>query len=316
MKRFCQVILFFLVILCCINICLDLYVTHSLQQCQSRKFVGWSDITQKQLDADLLIMGNSRAWSMYSPAILDSILHVSTYNLGMDGSPLNRQIMKYDIYRHFQQRKPRYVIMNIDYMTMGWRFGYEREQFFPYIQNEYMRKEIRKIEPFNVAELYIPMYRYLTYKGVRDLLAESRWEDGVYKGYLGEDEEWDEEFYKQIETLHFVKDDRTITMLDSFLMSCKQEEIDVLFCYAPIYSGISQKIDNFQEMLDTYQEYADRYDIRTLNYMESSLCDDTFYFRNATHMNKRGAELFSIRLAEDLEKLGIIQSENGKIIEK
>lgn len=51
-------------------------------------------------------------------------------------------------------------------------------------------------------------------------------------------------------------------------------------------------------------------------YMEFSLCDDTFLFRNATHMNKKGAELFSIRLAEDLEKLGIIQSENGKIIEK
>ena len=310
MKRFCQVILFFLVILCCINICLDLYVTHSLQQCQSRKFVGWSDITQKQLDADLLIMGNSRAWSMYSPAILDSILHVSTYNLGMDGSPLNRQIMKYDIYRHFQQRKPRYVIMNIDYMTMGWRFGYEREQFFPYLANPFVRRLVLKHEHFVMRELYLPMYRYYS-QGLLSLMdkddtarfSPKNW----YKGYWGYSLGWDGEEIKKVEKIEFKTNASIVEDFDAFLSELQKDGVKVIFVSSPICAMATKKLVNPSEFYEFRDRFSEKYNIPVLDYIDDAICNDTTYFSNATHLNRAGAELFTTKLCQDLDSLGLLR---------
>lgn len=138
MKRFIFIVFSVLGFLISFNLCIDLFLSHRLQQCQERKFVGWSDITQKQLNADLLIMGNSRAWAQYDPAIIDSVFNINSYNLGIDGSPFNRQIVKYNIYRHYQA-KPKCIIVNIDCFSLTWRKGYEREQFFPYMWDAYTR---------------------------------------------------------------------------------------------------------------------------------------------------------------------------------
>ena len=112
------------------------------------------------IDADVLIMGNSRAWCQYSPLILDSILGTNAYNLGLDGSCFDRQIARYDIYRHYQATKPKCIIQNVEYFTLGKTIGYEREQFMPYMMYPYFRQRICEVEPFKKLELYVPMYRY------------------------------------------------------------------------------------------------------------------------------------------------------------
>ena len=94
-------------------------------------------------------------------------------------------------------------------------------------------------------------------------------------------------------------------MLDAFLSERQKEGIRILFCYAPIYIGVIGKMDNYSEMRDFYQMLADRYDIPILDYTYSDISMDTMYFYNATHLNKTGAELFSIQLAHDLDSIGV-----------
>lgn len=96
MKRFIRTILLMLGIILLVCVGLDVYVTCRLQSSHQQKYEGWNEILKKPIDADMLIMGNSRALVQYDPAILDSILDVNCYNLGINGSPLNRQIVKYN----------------------------------------------------------------------------------------------------------------------------------------------------------------------------------------------------------------------------
>lgn len=306
MKRFLRIVILFVGILIGINICLDGYISYRLMHSNESKYVGWTDITQKQLNADLLIMGNSRAWVMYDPYIMDSILGVNSYNIGMNGSPINRQIAKYNIYAKFQNRKPDYIVLNIDHMSLTWRDGYEREQFFPYMWYPAIRKELKIVEPFTFAELYLPLYRYTTYKGLWELLSEEEETIRQYKGYEGQEWTWDGTAYNQIDTVHFIVDERTLKMFDEFLSERKNEGIQVLFCYAPTYTGVIEKMDNYNEMRETYQAYADKYDVPILDYTYADICKDTLYFYNANHLNKTGAELFSAQLAHDLDSLGVI----------
>ena len=306
MKRFLLHIIYMMLLLLGINWCVDLYVSHRLQHSEERMYVGWNDIITTQLNADLLVMGNSRAWVMYDSYILDSILGVNSYNIGIDGSPFNRQIAKYNIYATFQNKKPQYIVLNIDHMSMIWREGYEREQFFPYMWYPSFRREIKKVEPLTIAELYMPLYRYTTYKGIWDVVMEEPENVAdLYKGYAGQERVWDGTAYNKIDTVHFEIDNRTLEMLDAFLSERQKEGIRILFCYAPIYIGVIGKMDNYSEMRDFYQMLADRYDIPILDYTYSDISMDTMYFYNATHLNKTGAELFSIQLAHDLDSIGV-----------
>lgn len=304
MKKFLLTILLILSVLYIINIGLDVYVSNQLRQSRDRRYVGWNEITQSQINADMVILGSSRALRQYDPSIMDSILRMKVYNLAINGSCLNRQIAKYNIYKHYQAKHPCYILINVDYhYTLEWTTGFEREQFFPYMTNPFARNQILRVEPFSWPELYIPIYRYTTYKGLFPILLEKNYDSGVIDGYQGFDVPWDGSMYMKRTSYHFNVNDSTLEMFDFFLSERRMEGDLVIFCYAPIYIGLTEKVDNLSEMYDVYTAFSQKYNIPVLDYTFSDLSRDTVYFYNATHMNKYGAELFSERLAHDLDSL-------------
>ena len=306
MKRFLKIVGIVAFLLYGLNLGLDYAISFKLQHSADRRYIGWSKIINEQLDADLVILGSSRAWVQYSPAILDSILQLNSFNMGIDGSALNRQIIRYEVFDHYQAKKPKYIVLNVDYFSAHeWSYGYEREQFFPYMWNPFMREEIGKVEPMSWAERYIPIYRYTTYKGLYNVVHEKPWDATTYKGYMGRESTWAAKAYEELTTLHITTDERVMAMFDQFLDERKQEGIQVIFCYAPIYIGLTDKADNLDEFFACFNGYAERYDIPILNYTYHELSKDTAYFYNATHLNKFGAELFSAQLAYDLDSIGV-----------
>lgn len=293
-------------VLFCINLCIDICASIYLQSNGNRKYAGWNDVVNKSLDADLVVVGSSRAWVQYDSYVMDSILQIKVYNTGMDGCQLNRQIVKYDIYDHYQSVKPEYIVVNIDYyFTSGWTYGYEREQFFPFMLYPYYSGEVRRVEPFSFAELCIPLYRYTTYKGLFDVLTEDYIRFDIIDGFTGMDWPWDASVFNEITTLHFEKDEKTMRMFEDFLSARKQEGVKVFFCYAPIYYGLTEKVDNLQEFYDVFGYYSEKFDIPVLDYTYSEISHSNENFYNALHLNKHGAELFSAQLANDLKGLGV-----------
>ncbi len=298
-----------MVILFIINGILDIYVSNVLQHSRAPLYVTWNDITKQSIDADLIVMGNSRAAWQFSPKIMDSLLNTNSYVLGFPASGLNRQIIKYNIYNQYQKEQPKNIIINIDYYnTLSWTQGVYREQFFPFMTDRFCRKQIRKVEPFNIIELSVPIYRYTTYKGLWSLLREeSPLTDGTYKGFLPNDKVWDGKEYEKLTTFHFSSNEETIQMFDDFLKTRTSENINIIFCYAPIYIGLTNKVDNLEKVYTTFQLFADKYNIPILDYTYSNISKDTAYFENASHLNKTGAELFTMQLCHDLDSLGILQ---------
>jgi len=240
-------------------------------------------------------MGNSRAWLQYSPQILDTILHKETYNLGIDGSPINRQVCRYNLYRKYNS-KPSVIIQNIDFLTMDYRIGYERNQFFPYFWNIDFRKAFFEIEPFSFLEKYIPFYRYFHF-GIMNM---SDYETRLEKGYLGRDSKWDGSILAEMEPLRFKPDSRSVSIFESYLEEAYKEGIKVIFVYAPMYSGATEKLLNLDEMYSFYSTLAEKYDIPIIDFNFDDICSDTTYFYNATHLNRTGAEIFSNKLGKEI----------------
>lgn len=304
MKRFLKNILIFSIALLGLLVVEDAATTYAFHKKTTRKYVVWNDIVHDNINADLIILGNSRAWCQYSPQILDSVLGTNSYNIGIDGSCFNRQLARYELYRYYIPNAPKYVIQNVEFFTLGHTVGYEREQFMPYLIYPYFREQICQIEPFSFGELYIPMYRYYV-NNVYDEF--TTYDFPVKKGYFGKDNKWDGSKLKETEPCIQEIDSNSLKMLIDYIEGLHEENIKLILVFAPIYKEGLSKVLNVEEIHGLYYDLASKYNLSILDYANCWLSQDTTYFYNATHLNKQGAELFSTKLAHDLDSLGFIR---------
>lgn len=306
MKRFiCNILLFVLPFMFFLSV-LDYYYSRAAMKSNFFRIDAWYDLMHGQIDADVIVMGSSRAWVHIDPLILDSILNTSAYNIGMDGSCINRQIHKYNLFRKYN-RKPKLIIQNIDQFSLDYNVGFEREQFFPYFWDKGMRDEFLDSEPISVWEKYVPMYRYFSNMNDELYAMLTNTSRQLTKGYLGRDWHWDGTALSKVKSIKFSTNDTTLVMFDEYLAKLKAENIKIVFVYSPLYVGAMRKFANVKEMYSTYQRIADKYGIPILDYMNMEISSDTTYFYNAMHLNKRGAEIFSDSLANGIKRLGILR---------
>jgi hypothetical protein len=307
MKKFIFRIVIFGIWLLLLAFVVDIVISKNLRKSQFPEFSRWNDIYSGEIQSDVVIMGNSRAAGCYSPQILDSILGMNFYNLGMGGSAINRQILFYDTYRRFN-KKPICIIQNIDIGTIAITKGYEREQFFPYFFDDSLKTAISSFENFNVWEQYIPYFRYIGYHNEiqTGLLYAKLKGQTLSKGYLGRNAKWNGSRIPKTEII-YTQDTTALLLFDKYLSKAKSENIKVIFVYAPFHIRAVQKVKNVTGMFLMFDSIAKKYDIPILNYTYDSLSYDTVYFWNAMHLNKTGAEFFSVKLAHDIDSLGIMK---------
>lgn len=299
MKQFLLRTALFIALTAVLMSILDITLSWQLRQRRYDPYACWNDIFQHRINADLLIMGNSRAWVQYSPMILDSVLHTHSYNLGQNASAFNRQYSRYRIYRRHYP-KPKIIIQNIDALTLSRTSGTFQYQYFPYFYNPDVLHWIVPYEQFTLPEKILPFYRYSNF-GLNNLFENK---DTSIFGYSGKHWTWTRviEFENNI---HFETDSETLKTFENFLAETRSDSIQVILVYAPIHSDYTLHLDNIDEMWRTYSLLSTRYGIPILNYQDDTLCFSTDYFYNYLHLNIKGAEIFSRHLAEDLKKMGL-----------
>lgn len=287
---------------------LDCLITRNLRHSDVRMFLTYNAILEDSLHCDALVMGSSRGQFQYSTRILDSIVGLNSYNLGVDGRCIDAEVTIYNFYRRHCP-KPKLIIQNIDGGTLYMSNGYEREQYLPFLRKDNaLYKETKEREDFTWADHYLPLVRYAGYhetiKEGLGLPAKMSRTTNYDKGFIAVDLEWDGTVFQTIDTIGFGVDSQAVAIFDRYLRQCKQEGITVVMVYAPYYIGPTEKMGSaVDSMFAFYQHFADRYGCPILNYTYDSISYDTLNFYNATHLNRHGAEQFSLKLAHDLKTL-------------
>ncbi len=309
MKKFVVYSSLFCLLILLIAIIIDFSVSYYLRNSNERRFVVWTEIAEEKINADCIIMGSSRAWVQYVPHIIDSILSVNTYNLGINAHNFDTQKMRYDFYKT-NNSKPKLIVQNIDFSsTISVHSRYAREQFFPYLWNPKFRKVV-DAKYFTFQEYYLPLMRYNNIEVFKNILAGFLIKDAYYqfnKGYVEHDWRYDATELKKLDSLYFTPNHELKDLFIDYVSNLHNEHIQIVFVYAPYYIEAINKVANLDEVYATFDSIAKAYDVPILDYTYSYLSYDTAYFYNASHLNKRGAELFSIQLAHDLDSLGIVK---------
>ena len=286
---------------------LDFIITYNLRHSDARMFDTYNAITDGRMqDVNVLIMGSSRGQVQYSPRVIDSITGLNSYNISVDGRCIDAEVTMYHCYR-MHHPAPKVIIQNIDWGTLLMSNGYEREQYLPYLRNKSLYSEIGGREGFSWADRLLPLWRYAGYHEVMKEglgLSAKMARPAMDKGYVAREESWDGTAFRQIDTLGFSVNCDAVDIFDNYLAWCKKEGVLVVMVYAPFYIGATRKMGpGVEAMFACYRSFADKYGYPILNYTYDKLSYDTLNFYNASHMNRRGAERFSVKLAHDLDSL-------------
>ena len=94
-----------------------------------------------------------------------------------------------------------------------------------------------------------------------------------------------------------------VEMVKEMIDEIQQDGSKVVLVYSPFYIEGQKKIDNIEQVVDSFQAIADERRCLFLNYLNDSINYDSTLFKNAVHLNSTGADLFSAKLGHDLDSL-------------
>lgn len=285
----------------------DHYVTHLYHELETSPYGGWNDIFHKEINSDYIIMGSSRAYAQFNPAILDSILNINSYNLGYNGRQVRSQLLKYKIYRTEQTHKPKVILYELSPYSFSSYKKYESFQFVPYLQKKTMWNTFHEIEGFTWTDKYVPYWRYRNYKNEirrirRGTSPYCKDKYKTYKGFCSFDYHWNNKF-DSTETLYYLHNKKTIQAFNQFINECEKDDIKVIFILSPYYIKATENIKNKELMHQQIEKIAMKHQIPILDYTQHPISYDTAYFYNYSHLNRKGANLFTTVLAHDLDSL-------------
>jgi hypothetical protein len=292
-------------------IILQFVVDKGLQKSRFANWGEWNDIFQSHADCDLLILGSSRAWVQFSTHILDSVLKLNSYNIGIDGYQFDMQYFRFKSYMQFN-KKPSYVIVSLDIFSLAKPENlYEYEQFLPYLSNPSVAAQTKKYNGIKTSFYYLPFYKYAGTKnfwmvkmGVSEYFGLRDYNNGRYKGFKAQNSIWDGSFdefkTKNSEGVNQTYDDETIKEFKEFLNYCESNNIQCFLVFSPEYFEVQKLFTNRDEILYLYKTLAEQFDATFLDFTTDSICFNKNLFYNSQHLNQAGATLFSDKLAKEI----------------
>ena len=315
MKLFFKKILIFFFPFLLFSLIFDVFLSNQLRKSvdfAQGEYSVWNDIIEGNIHADFVIYGSSRAWVHIDPQIIEKQLHLTSYNLGIDGHNFYFQYLRHQLLLE-HNNPPKIVVLSLDMFSLEKRRGlYNLDQFLPYMfYNNQMIKYLKIHQGFSFFDYYIPLLRFsgntsAIYRSFKNAIVPNQQQLWRNKGFKGMERTWTSDLIKAREKMTFFTahiDTDLKNLLISFLLECKSKNIQIIFVYTPEFIEGQNFVENREDIISFYEHLASEYNLPFLDYSNDDLCSNKSYFYNASHLNKRGATIFTNKLITDLKPI-------------
>jgi hypothetical protein len=324
MKKFGVTLLLFSIPLFILAGLGDYFTNKALRKSKYKYFVVWNDLVSGNLNSEVVVYGTSRARAHINSKILEDSLKLSTYNLGIDGYTFEMEYCRHQLVLE-NNKKPSYIIQTLDYHMLGKNENlYQYEQFYPYFDNETILNAIKKYKGLNFWDYNLPLVRYYgsteeILSAINILLRPSHNKGNRYKGFYNFNQVWTndlEKAKKSKKTIFQKIDKEAVALFEKLITDTKKRDIPIIFVYTPEHIEGQNFVSNRKEIMALYKKLAAKYDIPFIDYSSDPMCLNRDYFYNAEHLNLKGANFFSIKLASDLKKYIKVSVKNNRGLSK
>lgn len=309
MKRFVSKLLLFIFPIILAMFFGDYYISNTYRKNHEApgEIEVWNDIYNGDITADIAIYGSSRAYRHIDPDIVKSSLNLEAYNFGMSGHNFWLQYLRHQEYLKYNN-KPKFIILSVDIFSLQKREDlFQSNQFLPFmLWNQDIKKYTSSYLGFTNGDYYFPLVRYSgTIRTLKKSIKLSKKQPSKYRknGYKGAERSWNNDLSKAKKRLSQYKiniDTSSVDLFDQFLSESKEKNIKVILIYTPEYIEGQEFVENREEVISIYEDFAKRYNLCFLDYSNDILCTKKELFYNSTHLNIKGAEIFTRKLSSDL----------------
>lgn len=295
MKKFIKKLVLFCILASIIAYCTD-FIFSKLNQ-PSGYMKGWQDIYANNINADLLVFGSSRAQKSFNPKIIEDLLPISCYNLGLINARMQIDYLRLLEYLRVCSQKPKYVTLEIDFFTFGMQQSLSNHwQLFPYMlfnNNHYHCTNF--MTGYNYFDYFVPLVRYSGYSST--IIKNSILEDETfYKGFIPIDTYMTKDIVEQQKSFwkeEIQADSIKINYLYEFINTCKSYGIKLNFVFIPQFQDIEKGLIGYDSISNMIKNIAKINNIPFGDFSKPQFNDDTTYFYDMRHLNSRGADKFT-----------------------
>ncbi|MES2851177.1 MAG: hypothetical protein V4685_19160 [Bacteroidota bacterium] len=293
--RLLQAVLFIVLV-----VAADFTVGKILKYFYTRQSSGWEYATRysaEETKADVLIFGASRAQQQYIPTYFEDTLHLSSYNVGRDGTSF---FYHYAMLQAVLKRyTPKVIVLDCEYASLkASPTSYERLSLLLPLYNDHpeMRSIINLRSPFEKYKLTSCIYPYnsMLFKIAVANLESNKKDKEDIKGYMPLHNSLKQPIKTFDYTVPYELDSIKVNMLNAFADECIQKNIKLYFVCPPYY----MKTIGTDYSLAITQQVAEQKKIPFIDYSK-----DSFYFNSpqlfddTVHLNMTGSKMFSAEIA-------------------
>ena len=260
---------------------------------------------------DVLIFGSSAATHDYYTSIFEEQLKMSSYNVGIDGNSIfyDYAILKLLLKRYH----PKIIVLDFDINELKkTKESYERlSSLLPYYKNypevrsiidlkspDEKIKLLSKIYPYN-STIFSIISGNIKLFNIEYLNKRQEKKDFNIKGYFPLTTVWDKPLKADSSSINYETDSNKVKMYTSFITDCINSKVELYIVCAPVY--IKQNYVNPSVILG--RAIANKYNIKFWDYSaDSEILSNSKLFADIPHLNESGAKIFSIKIAEAIEK--------------
>ncbi|MGM0944162.1 MAG: hypothetical protein ACQEW9_03200 [Bacteroidota bacterium] len=279
----------------------DFSIQEGIKNSSYREISKWNEVIQGGIDADILIVGSSRALVHFDPAAIEEKTGMSCYNLGLDGSKYEAQRKVLELYLE-KNNKPKVIIWSLDFGSFEVTDGiYRYEQFIPFWSEPKIKEILALNKGMDLNYLNYPIIRYsnnpsIKYKGLLAYTPIRLQEPKMYKGFRKPYQTWDGKFDQLVENEKSISQRIDSLIFNDFVhnsIKIKGMDIEVRWIVSPYYIEAQKVISNSSDIIDIYSDFASELKISFIDMTGDSICFKKNYFYNGSHLNAYGVSEFS-----------------------
>ncbi|MCS5489016.1 hypothetical protein [Algoriphagus limi] len=278
---------------------LDYMIQEGLKTSNYREITKWNEVIQGGIDAEILIVGSSRALVHFDCEYIEKATGKSCYNLGFDGTTYPLQKLMLELYLS-KNKKPKELIWSLDYHSFNAvpdYYGFE--QLVPYMENSFVKKMLSMHETPNY-QFQIPLYRYsynpkMKVIGIYSFFGKYDYNPILKKGFRKQNKVWDGAFDKfRGQNPKGVLVNFEENLFSDFICLNRDliEKVKVTWIISPYYFDYFGMVNNHNEIQKKWEEAAKQLNITYLDFSLNKISYEKANFYNSSHLNAQGVKKF------------------------
>jgi hypothetical protein len=254
-------------------------------------------------EAEIIIVGSSRANSHYIPSVFSDTLGISCFNMGSGGQNI---YYYYGIIGSILERyKPRIIIMDVMGSDIEIRddASDRLSAFLPFYRSSQSIKEMINLRgPVERIKLLSGVYPFNSQVTsiIYSLIKKGENPHLIMGGYIPLDGKISLPIVTAAREEKVFLDSFKVKLVEKIALLCQQNDIQLLIIVSPIFAKFNDKSSSIESL----KEIISKYDIEVWDYEQNPyFLSNGALFRDELHLNHKGAIEYSKTIASRIEQV-------------